>query len=42
MFNMFKYSNYKNLSFMSDSTYSVFKALKHEALLYCTEASPGT
>ena len=27
-----KYNNYKNLSFMSDSTYSVFKALKHEAL----------
>jgi large subunit ribosomal protein L4 len=29
---MKKYNNYKNLSFMSDSTYSVFKALKHEAL----------
>lgn len=27
-----KYNNYKNLSFMSDSTYSVFKALKYEAL----------
>ena len=27
-----KFNNYKNLSFMSDSTYSVFKALKHEAL----------
>jgi large subunit ribosomal protein L4 len=27
-----KYNNYKNLNFMSDSTYSVFKALKHEAL----------
>ena len=27
-----KFNNYKNISFMSDSTYSVFKALKHEAL----------